>query len=785
MIKNILRTTLRSILKYKAYSAINILGLAIGFTAFILISLYIEYEFSWDQHNENYDRIYRLQRRLHLSGSEPASTDTPAILKKLMQDRYPEIEEFLLVYETSGEFISISRINPFFDEDGIYAEQSIFDIFNYQFIEGNKASALLEPLSIVLSESMAKKLFPGESALDKTVLIEKKYSLKVTGVYSDLPENSTIRPSYIISFSSVEQVKNWQEPENSWNTLSTYVLLKNGADQKILNTKIARVLQEYPENEDVTIYLNPLSLLYLKPTDDTYFMLAFFMYGLIAVIILILSSFNYINLTTANSSIRAREIAVRKVYGSHNVMLIYQFLCESVLIALAAVFLAFLFTEILLPVFREILKKDLDLTYADNWRFILEIISIALLVGLLSGIYPGVFMSSKNTVDLLKGNLFRGKINKIGLRKILVIFQFSVSVFLILLTLIVTLQIGYLLNKDLGFNKEYLLFTNFTSTRNDGNFDDLRNRIMIHPEIVNASTSADIPVISFNREQVNWEGALPDEKIQALINFVSCDFIKNFEMTIIKGRNFSPDFPSDIGKACIINETAWNNFGWSDPIDKLINNDQWKVVGIVKDFHPYAVHDEIPPCIMVLQPGSLSGNWTYTFRILQDKVNEAKDILTKEFEAYFPNDPFEFHLYDDEFHQEVSIKAYETFNNTFFIFSVLAIILSVIGLLGFTSFITKRRTKEICIRKINGCKPRNVFLMLTRDYLILLLLSSLIAWPVAYIVYPFVRATYKRPLHIWEFLTATGIIFIIVLLTTIYHTLKASRSNPADVLRYE
>ncbi|KPK80695.1 MAG: hypothetical protein AMS27_16335, partial [Bacteroides sp. SM23_62_1] len=583
----------------------------------------------------------------------------------------------------------------------------------------------------------------------------------------------------------VEQVKGWQDPENSWNTLSIYVLLKNGADDKALNAKTAEILKEYPDNEDVTIYLNPISLLYLQPTDDTYFMLAFFMYGLIAVCILILSSFNYINLTTANASVRAREIAVRKVYGSHKSMLVYYFLSESVVTALVSVILAFLLTVSLLPFFREILNKELVLFYSGNGIFILKIISISLLIGLVSGIYPGVFMASKNTIDLLKGNLYRGKITKIGLRKILVVFQFSVSIFLILLTMIVTLQIRYLLNKDPGFNKEDLLFARFNSTRNDGDFEELRDRILIHPEIISATVSLDIPVISFTREQINWEGSLPDEKIYALVNYVSFDFINNFKMTILQGRDFSRAFPSDIGRACLINETALNRFGWDEPSGKLINNDTWEVVGVVKDFHPFAIHDEIPPCIMVLQADSLYGTRTFTFRILPGRLNQAKGILTEEFEIYFPNDPFEFLFYDNEFQQEVSIKAYETFNKTFFIFSILAIILAVIGLLGFTSFITRRRTREICIRKINGGKSRNIFLMLTRDYIYLLALSILIAWPAIYLSYPLLRANYKRQLHIWEFLASTAIIFIIIILTTFYHTLKASRANPADVLRYE
>ncbi|MBN2347600.1 MAG: ABC transporter permease [Bacteroidales bacterium] len=786
MIHNIIKIAFRNFLKHKVYFLINILGLSAGFTAFIIISLFINYEYNWDKQNENYDRIYRIQRRFVKSGND-ISPHNYAILAKLIEDKYPEIEEVLLFYDDDiGEFLTTSKIKDIFVKKGIYSDQAIFNIFSYQFINGDKENALTEPNSIVISKTLADKLFEEENALGQTIILEKKFNLKVTGVYKDLPENSSIRPNYIISLSSIEKTKNRPNFRyNWWGDYRVYVMLKNGQDYKLLDKKIENLFEDYPNVEFEHLYLLPLSRHYLTPDDRNDYLIAIFLYGLIGVFILLLSSINYINLSTANASVRAKEVAVKKSHGSNKLLLIIQFLCESVLISFFAVCLALFFTESLLPVFNNVIQKHLELSYIENYNFVLEIILIALGIGVLSGIYPAFFMSSQKAIVLFKGNFFIRKKNRFSAKKLLVVFQFSISIFLIILTLTFSMQIRHMMNMDLGFDKENILYTKFRSTREDGNFENLKARILRHPEIISASCSEHIPFVSSGGGNINWEGGLVNETISIRDNLVSYDFFKTYKMSIIMGRDFSNEFSADKKKNCIINETAWKKFGWENPIGKRINNNTWNIIGVVQDFHFRNLHEKIEPYIALLQSESVFGEWTFSFRVNPEKLEEAEKILNEEFEAYFPNDPFQFHLLSEDFKYDDTLLKYEMVNNTIMFFTVINILLAIIGLLGLVSFTTERRTKEIGIRKINGSSAWNIFLILTKEYLGLVVIATLIVWPCAYYLYQFMPGANRYGLKLWEYITSSGIVLIIILITSGYQTLKAARRNPVEALRYE
>ena len=328
MFRNILTITLRNILKHRLYSIINILGLTIGFTSYILLSLFLKYEYNWDKENVNYDRIYRVQVNVTLSGKKEYWTQSPAAITDLLKEKYPEFEQVVLMREAWGEYVSTSSIRPFYDDEGYYADPNLFDVFTYHFIRGNPSTALSEPNSVVLSKTMANRLFPDDNAFGNTIILEKKFPLKVTGIYTDLLQSTLVRPSYIIPISSFKIIKNWAEYRSNWGTsFRNYVLLKKGADYREVNKKIAGLINSNHKDPVIQkIYLCPLSIQYLKPTDRMDYMIAIYSYALVAIFILILASINYINLTTANSSSRAREIAVRKVNGSNKGSLISQFL---------------------------------------------------------------------------------------------------------------------------------------------------------------------------------------------------------------------------------------------------------------------------------------------------------------------------------------------------------------------------------------------------------------------------------------------------------------------------
>jgi putative ABC transport system permease protein len=779
----------RNIVRYKLYTLINLTGLTIGLLAFILTSLYVHYEYSWDKSNVNYDRIYRIQRRHEQSffaqpGNE-ISPHTRGITKRFLADAYPEFEKIAILSENPDRFLSSSPHRLFNVKEGITTEQSFLDIFTYHFTEGDPGIALIEPYTLILSESLASKLFPDQEAFGKTVMIDKKYNLKVTGVYKDLPENSVIRPPYIVSLSTLEENFNIK---NSWSgSFMTYALLKPGQDYKAVNKKIGDLFSAYRQAETEKIFLCPLSRIYLSFNGRKDLIYILFMFRLIGIFILLLASFNYINLTTATASVRSKEIGVRKVFGTGRRMLISQLLAESVIMALISLFCAFVLMEIVLPEFNRITGKAIEFSYIRQWRFIIVTMVIAVMTGLLSGIYPAVFMASRKAINLFKGEFYRIKKERISLRKVLVTFQYAIVVLLVILTLGFSRQIGYVMNKDLGFNKEDLLYTKIRISREDVNYEDFRNRIISFPEISDFSISRTIPLIDFNGKFVKPEGA-GEELVYVRDNIVSIDFIKTMGMHMAGGRDFSRDFPSDPGRSCIVNEAAMKSFGWEDPVGKTItdqNQNKFEIIGVVKDFHQCDMYNTIEPSLLVPYAGSMYGDWTFSFRITKGNISKAEKIIKKEMDGWFPSDPYELIIYTNAFNQEEIITIYDTIQRTIRFFMILNLFLAVIGLLGLVSFTIYRRTKEICIRKINGSSSLNILSLLNREHLVLILLASLISWPAGYWLYENFPGPYKFQLQIWIFIIPSLMILVIAVLTTIFFNIKAARTNPAESLRYE
>lgn len=789
MFRYLLKISARNLLKHKVFSMINVFGLALGFTAFILIGLFIQYELDWDKVNEKYDRIYRVQRHyaktMYAMGGNDISPHSRAITAQLLEKQFPEFEKVTVIRENSGKFLASVADRQVYEELGICADSCYFDVFTYQFIEGAQKGALLDPFNIVLSETMAAKLFPGERALGETVTIEKKFDLKVTGVYTDLPENTSLRPQYIISFSTLAQTDGITRSNILSGDCMTYTLLKPGVDQQHIESKIKNVFAGFKGFEYEELQLCPMEMLYLDFNGHGDYYVALALYGLIGLFILIMSAFNYINLTTANASTRGKEVAVKKVSGSNRGALIGQFLGETIFISLLALGMAFLLVSISLPVFAEIVGRQIQSSLTGNYSFIGMMILISLGVGLLSGVYPALFLSSNKIMTLFKGELFSKGKEKFNLKKALVTSQFAISVFLILITLSFSLQIRHMAQKYLGFNKENLLYTKMTATKNGTTFNQFRERILQNPEIIDASMSKHIPFVSFGGGMTNWEGGNEDEKISCRFNDVGYDFVRNMGISLIAGRDFSRSFTGDVGKSCLINESAANCFGWEDPIGKKLNNNKLTVVGVVKDFIYKDMHNGIEPSILVLAPEEMTGTWTFAFRVDPNNYQQAKSFLTREFEAAFPNDPFEFKDLTTTFVNENTFKVYHSVNRTILFFTVFNIFLAMIGLLGLVSFTVLRRTKEIGVRKINGSTSINIFYILSREYFELLIVALLIAIPGAWWVYEQIPSANKLHVQPWIFALGAGILFLIILLTTSYQTIKAATRNPVEALRYE
>lgn len=787
MVKTIFKISIRNILKHRVHSGINMFGLALGFTAFILIGLFVQFELNWDKWNANYNRIYRVQRHfansIYAMDGNEVSPHTRAITGQLLEAQFPEFEKISVIYENGGKFLASNPSKQVYEEDGICADSCFFDVFTYHFLEGNP-TGLDEPLTVLLSKTMASKLFAGRSAMGQTITLDKKFSLRVTGVYDDLPENSSLRPTYIVSFSSLKQLEGITRNDIAAYNCATYALLKSSVDYKLLEGKIQNLFAGYKGIENEQLQLCPMKDLYFNSNGHGDYIVVILLYGLIGLFILLMSIFNYINLTIANASVRCKEIAVKKINGSSRFALVVQFLSETMLIAIVALGFAFVLVKLSLPTFSSVVDKHIVFSLQNNWSFVVMSVLIALFVGLLSGIYPALFLSSRKIVNLLKGNLFRSY-ERFNLKKVLVTFQFAISIFLIIITLLLSFQIKHLSTKDLGFKKDNMLYARMSVSRPGVSFDQLRDRILQHPEILGASMSKHIPFVSFGGGMTNWEGGNPDEKINCRFNRVGYDFVSNLGITMAAGRDFSREFPGDIGNACLINEVAAKCFGWDYPIGKRLDDNKLTVIGVMKNYIFKDMHNGTEPVVLTLAPDDTFGLWTFAFRIDPNKRQQAITVLNQELGETFPNDPFEVRDLSYTFNNENAFKIYNAVNRTIIFFTVFNIFLAMIGLLGLVSFTVARRTKEIGIRKINGSNSLSIFYLLSSEYFALLLLSLVVAIPSAWLFYESIPGANKAQQSPWVYGISVLILLTIILLTASYQTIKAATRNPVEVLKYE
>lgn len=783
-----LKLSLRKLFKTKVYSIANLLGLTIGFAAFILIALFIRYELNWDKSHENYNRIYRVQRNmtnaLHTSSGNNISPHTSAITAQLIEEQYPEFEELSVIRDCGSTYLGTDDEHLVHEEDGINADTCFFNVFSYQFIEGDKNTALNQPYAVVLSETLARKLFEKTDVLGKTIFLEKKHPLTVSGVYKDLPFNSSLRPSFIISFSTLKPLRNIDQSSLWVGDCMTFALLQPEISAQRAEDKIKHLFTDYESMKHDELQLCSLSKVYLNFNDSSDYLVILKLFGLIGIFILVMSGFNYINLSLAQASMRGKEVAVKKVIGSRKQSLVLQFLSETTTVSLIALLMALLLAKLFLPIFNNVVDKQIAFNLLNDWTFMLLMFVVALGTGLLSGIYPAWFMASSKIVILFKGNIFNKQQNSFSLKKALITFQFAISLFLIVLTASFSMQIKHITEKDLGFKEEGLLYTEINVSDNKTIFYQLRDRLKKHPGLKDVSMSKHFPFVSQGGGTTNWEGGNSNDKVVCRFNHVSSNYLSLLNAKLIAGRNFLPG-AGNIGKSCIINETAAKCFGWDDPIGKRLSDNQLTVVGVVKDFIYHDMHNPVEPGIYILAPNTIEGNWTFAFRSNNSKNTALRAVLDAELQKTFPKDPFEIHDFPSAFKSENAFMIYQSVNNTLLFFSLLNVLLAIVGMFGLVSFAVARRTKEIGIRKINGSSPAGIFHLLNREYYVLLLLAILMAFPGALIVYNLLPSANKLPAQPWVFISAAILLFLIVQVSTSYATIKAAARNPIKALRYE
>ncbi len=794
MLKNYLKTTFRHMKRNKVYSFINIAGLAVGLSCFVLILLFVRFELSFDNFHENGNQIYRFYKKREVAGLSYMGNSyfmtTPAILAPTLKETFPEVVNTTRLNKAENMLLTYKGKQLY--EDGICADKEFLKMFTFPLVRGSKADALTESYSIVLTESLAQKIFGSGDPLGKSLRISaQENDYKITGIIKDVPANSHLRFSFMISFIS-QKARNRNFDDWYKNSYFTYVQLQEGTDYREFEKKIAVFLDRYAPKRfaHYTGQLQPLGRAHLYSffnfdpavTGD---IKNIYLYSAIAFIILLIACVNYMNLSTARSSQRAKEVGMRKVVGASRREIIRQFLGESTLTAFLALILGLFLVKTALPLFHSFLGQTIPFDLSESPFLIFTLLIVILFVGLFSGSYPALFLSAFRPVQILKGKTGRAK-KGAGLRNGLVTFQFSISIILIVCTIVVYSQLQFIRHKDPGYNREHVVVVPLREVRMGKKLEVIKNILNKNPNVLGVSASSHLPIHIGNRNTItvlNSEGE--EVKISMYYALVDFDFIDIFDIKLKAGRNFSRDFGTDPENAIIINETAAERLGWDDPLGKSfsIRND-WdqKIIGVVKDFHFQSYHLDIEPMALLMK-----GFWaSYLYvKIRATDIPGTIAHIQKVYDEHKIHHAFDYYFLDDAFNRVY--QAEQKFGTTFRIFSFLAVFISALGLFGLASFSSEQKTKEIGIRKVLGASVFNITFLLSRQFTRWVLIANLISWPIAYYVMNrwLQSFAYRTSLQVWIFALAAGLALLVALATIGYQSIKAATANPVDSLRYE
>lgn len=579
-----LKASLKNLGKNKIYSLINIGGLTLGIAAFILISLYIQYEHNWDTFNKNHEYIYRVEQDVQKPDQNELMVRTPFLLGPELLNRFPEVDNITRLQIIWEVTLSSSKKRTFRERgyensfiSGFYADNSLFDIFTIPFVRGSPEKSLRDPYSIVLTKKTAEKYFPNEDPMGKVIFFDNQFNCKVTGVVKNPRPNSHFKYKFLVSLKTKEAQNKNNEYYKNWNNspVFTYVLLNKIRPGEQFPEKLESFLNEYGLKYKSTVYLKPLNKIHFSLTefdmDSNTSITISYLFGAVALFILLVAFLNFMNLTTAASITRSKEIGIKKVAGANRNILIRHFIGESILFSLVATGMGFILAELSLPLFNQIVRRDLSIQLIENWELFVLIFLITIIAGFLSGIYPAFYLSSIKPVQIFKGTPKLGNKNT-SFNHVLVIFQFLISMILIGGTFTVTRQIQYIQNKDLGFNQENILVNQFNRLDQKSlmRYKTLKNELLKTAMISRASISSQSLMYGYEWDDFRLEGSAPDERKKMMFTRIDYDFLKTYEINIKDGRQFSPDFPSDLTHSCIINETAQKEFGWESALGKRI-----------------------------------------------------------------------------------------------------------------------------------------------------------------------------------------------------------------------
>ncbi len=778
MFKNYLKIAFRTIRKHKGYSLINILGLSLGMASCILIMLWVQNELSYNKFHKNRDRIYRVYQDYHHAGGISQYSNVPQPVGPEIQSTVPEVQFVTRFLDDDFTFKYEDKI--FIEGDVRYIDPSFFNIFSFSFVKGDSEAAFLGPYSIILTEGMAKKYFGQEDPIGKILTADGQYQMKVTGVVKDVPDNSFLRFNFLVPYSHLEatgyDVTNWNSHD-----CQIYVLLHKNVAHEQVEDKIYGMIQNHAPDSESYLRLQPLKQTRLYTLGGELGSMKYvYVFSVIALFILVIACINFMNLATARSTKRAREVGLRKVVGARRIQIIRQFFGESVVLTIVALGFSLFIVEALLPLFNILSEKNLKFDLSGNMAIFASLVGIVLFTGLLSGSYPALFLSSFLPGRVLKSS-YRSSSSSSVLRKILVVFQFSLSIVLIISTTVIYSQLQYIQSKDLGFDKENLIYIGIND-RIKENYNAIKNEILQNAHILNMTRTFQLP--SYNRYSapVEWEGKRPDQNIDFNISLVDPDYLDTLKLELVHGRNFSYEFSTDTSNY-ILNEEAVKQMGLEFPIGKwLEHGDKGEIIGVVKNYHYMPFTYEIQPLILYYNPSY----YRYTMlRISGSDVPQTLGFLANIWNKFAPEFPFEYHFLSEDYEQ--IYRTEHRLGELFRYFTFLAIFISCLGLFGLASFMAEQRTKEIGIRKVLGATVSSVTMLLSKEYTKWVMLANILSWPAAYFAMRkwLQGFAYQVDMSVLTFFLAGVLTLAIALLTVSYQAIKAAVANPVEALRHE
>ena len=788
MFKNYVTIAFRSLKRHKIYSSVTISGLALGMAAFLLISVWVLHELSFDRFHENAESIFRVSEKRHFPDQIRHTFGTPGPLSEQLKENFPEIRKSVRVART-GERVLNYENKIFYEESILTVDPEFFAMFSFPFIEGDRGTALNNPNAMVIAEQIARKYFGRENPIGKILTMDNKIDFTVTGLIKDVPSNSHLQFDMVVPFDVVENL-GWVTDAWDFSMALTYIQLEESVDYRKFERKIAGLVKNHDEDTNIELFLKPLTKIYLYSSydnpDGKGRIQYVYVFSLLGVLILIVACLNFMNLATARSEDRSREIGMRKVIGASKAYIIRQFLVEAIFIAFVSLLLAPLLIQLALPGFNRITNEIFALSDFFSFAMIWVVFGVTLFTGIVSGSYPALYLSSFEPVKVLKKSTTSGRKGSY-LRKGLVLVQMSISLILLIASVVIYSQIDYLKNKDLGLSKEHVVTIplGIANEENSQIYKRFKNEIKQTSEIENVTAAFTHPTyFGTQAKDVVFEGRKLDEEMPINVTSVDFDFIETLKIEVLQGRSFSEEYGAEKGNL-IINERLETILGDESALNKTLDiGGKYKgnIIGVVKDFHlESASNAYIGPLILFLNP-----RINYIFiRVRPHDIASTLERMEQTWLKVVPHLPFTYNFLDEEFDQ--LFTDVENLGVILKYFTIIAGFIACLGLFALSSFSAGKRTKEIGIRKVLGSSLWNILFLLNKDFLKLILLANVIAWPVSWILMNSWLGNFPYRVSLsWSTFVLSGLLTLFVTLVTVsFQTLKASFANPSHSLRYE